>query len=202
MSVLGLTGKMGAGKNECARRLALLAPVVEVSFAAKLKESAAALLGCSIADLERWKNDAEMCIELRSGWGLPTAPSLSIRSFLQRYGTEAHRDVFGLDFWLDAALPIPWVDVTSFGSEPQRAQGGYDDRLYVVTDVRFENEAQRVRELGGHVVRVIGPNEHTGGHASEQDLADVDFTIDNRERGDSFDSLDRQLREVIAGVAA
>ena len=30
---------------------------------------------------------------------------MTFREFLQRYGTEAHRDVFGKDFWLEYTLP-------------------------------------------------------------------------------------------------
>lgn len=190
--ILGLHGKIGSGKNECARRLAVISalPVIEVSFAAKLKQSAAALLGCSVDDLERWKNDPQKIVAIGAaldGYDIATLPGFTqtLRSFLQRYGTEAHRDIFGEDFWLDAALPIHSVAV-----------GAYSDALYVVTDVRFENEAQRVRDLGGVVVRVVGPNNETGDHRSERAL-NCDCAIVNTTRDDNFQSLDRQLRALL-----
>lgn len=182
---------MGAGKNAAARRLAhLYLPlrVVEVSFAAKLKQSFAALLGCEIADLERWKNHPNAYLDVRIGERI--AEGQTIRSALQRYGTEAHREIFGQGFWLDAALPIPPSGATM-----------YDDALYVVTDVRFENEAQRIRDLGGYVILIRGPNEHTGGHASEVELDNCEYRIDNRERGDGYASLDAQLSSVLARAA-
>lgn len=194
--ILGLTGKMRAGKNTCAERLAKFSPlpVVEVSFAAKLKESAAALLGVSVADLERMKNDAESHVRVidasrsrEPATIVRTAPQtykFTIRELLQRYGTEAHRDVFGYGFWLDAALPTAYT---------------YDDALYVVTDVRFENEAQRVKDLGGWNVLVIGPEDDTGSHASEQPLQPhmIEATIFNAERDDDFSALDRQLSDLM-----
>lgn len=195
--IFGLHGKMRAGKNECARRLALYSPqpVVEVSFAARLKESAAALLGCSVESLEQMKNDPSSHVRVIDATDLAPRPTdafkrvprthrLSIREFLQRYGTEAHRNVFGQDFWLDAALPTAYT---------------YSDALYVVTDIRFLNEAQRVRDLGGWVVLVEGPDEDTGSHASEQPIPShmIEATIDNRERGDNFKSLDAQLRDLL-----
>jgi hypothetical protein len=187
--ILGLHGKMGAGKNEAAKRLARLSgalPVVEVSFAASLKRSAAAALGVTVPDLERWKNDPEAWVLVDVGG--QSRATQSVRSFLQRYGTEAHRDVFGSSFWVDAAMP---------------ADGEYDDAMYVVTDVRFANEAQRVRFLGGYVVLIHGDKKDTGSHPSEAllDDADVDFVIDNSRRDDGFESLDRQLVSMLTEIA-
>lgn len=186
--IVGLHGKMGAGKNEAARRLATLAPVpvVEVSFAAKLKQSAAALLGCSVEALETLKNKPDAFIGLSVAgdftdrlWPVERHTQ-TVRSFLQRYGTEAHRDVFGEDFWLDAAMP---------------SGRDYSGAIHVATDVRFANEARRVRQLGGFVVLVVGPHDDTGGHASEQTLGNgyIDLILDNTRRDDDFASLDAQL---------
>lgn len=191
--IVGLNGKMGAGKNEAAKRLALLSslPVVEVSYARRLKESAAALLGVSLHNLEVWKNNPSRCVTagtIIDGLGFVALgeTTITIRSFLQRYGTESHRDVFGDDFWLDAALPV-------------ETEGWYDDRLYVVTDMRFPNEAQRVKDLGGVTVRIVGAHTETGNHPSEQVL-ECDFEIDNSARDDGFAALDMALAELLAKI--
>lgn len=183
--ILGLSGKMGAGKNTVADRLAAyLEPrsvrVVQVSYAAKLKESAAALFGVRVADLERWKNNPAARVTISAPGGVHHQQT--VRSMLQRYGTESHRDMFGSDFWLAAALPV--------GSD-------YADALYVVTDVRFENEAKRIRELGGKVARVVGPKVDTGSHPSEKPVR-ADFRIKNEIRDDGFAALDAQLPTILA----
>jgi hypothetical protein len=182
---------MRAGKNTVAARLALLSPipVVEVSYAAKLKQSAAAMLGCSVDDLERWKNDPRTYLTLEhedEAGGRRVRAQLTIRGFLQRYGTEAHRDVFGEDFWLDAALPLAGLPDDQ----------DYLSALYVVTDVRFRNEAERIDELNGFVARVIGPESETGDHPSERVL-DCDLAIDNRVRDDGFAHLDAELLRLL-----
>lgn len=186
--IIGLHGRMRAGKNEAARRIAAFSPlpVVEVSFAAKLKQSAAALLGVDVADLEWLKNDPTA--EVLLTWHERELPQ-TVRSFLQRYGTEAHRDVFGEDFWLDAALPV--------GRD-------HSDALYVVTDVRFPNEIARVRELSGVVALIVGPNEDAGNAHSSEELHhdDVDLLIDNAVRDDGFANLDRQLRSLVRYLIA
>jgi hypothetical protein len=58
--------------------------------------------------------------------------------------------VFGQAFWLDAALPL---------------DRDYSRQLVVVTDVRFTNEAQRVRDVGGHVWRIERPGAGLAGAA-------------------------------------
>lgn len=196
--IVGLHGKMRAGKNTAAERIAYLlrgrVPVYEVSYAAKLKESAAALLGTEVSLLEFLKNrpDAEVSLSWRvedsEGRQGTARLSHTVREYLQRYGTESHREVFGEDFWVDAALPT---------------DGDYDDALYLVTDVRFPNESARIRELGGLIVKLIGPESDTGSHASEQEL-DAEIVIDNSVRDDGFARLDQQLTGLlrVLGLAA
>lgn len=190
--ILGLTGKAGAGKNTVARILAeLYAPVVEVSFAAKLKQSFAALMDCDVETLERSKNDPskQYAFIITRGADFPLVASIgTVREMLQRYGTEAHRDIFGADFWLDAALPV---------------HAHYDETtIYVVTDVRFPNEVERVRALGGKIARVDGPDTDTGTHASERVPDGSDYVIDNRERGDGFEALRVQLDDLLTELGA
>ena len=91
---------------------------------------------------------------------------MNMREFLQRYGTEAHREIFGTDFWVDHALPLNL---------------NHRDRLLVVTDMRFPNEIDRVKALGGVCVKVVRDVE-TGhsNHPSEQNLDHtVDYFLDN-----------------------
>lgn len=86
---------------------------------------------------------------------------VSGREVLQRYGTEAHRDVFGSDFWIDAVLPNP--------SAMNLGRGDYDEwDILVVTDVRFPNEAEAILEAGGEIWHIIRPGIDDGdSHASE-----------------------------------
>lgn len=101
------------------------------------------------------------------------------RVFLQRYGTEAHRDVFGDDFWVDALLPKGPTDETGMFPkwwenffDPSIWDTHYDSLLGIVTDVRFPNEAERIRELDGIVLEVGRPSLKDEGdsHASETPL--------------------------------
>lgn len=178
VGLIGLSGKAGAGKDTVftvVRELAARAgcSAVRDAFADRLKESAAAALGIVSGG---W----EFCNDLKDRgevvWDLPDLAEtrLTGRQFLQYYGTEAHRDVFGDDFWIRAVLP-----------NPSAAFFGRKDRfdLLVVTDVRFDNEAQAIKECGGEMWRVDrwGAGAAASGHASEGGIAEelIDRVIDN-----------------------
>lgn len=176
---------MGSGKDTVYARLAELHadfPVRRLSFADRLKQSAAALLNVDVDTLDNWKrNDAvwlEVC-EQHAGGMVSIRVQQSIREFLQRYGTESHRDVFGTNFWIDQAIE----------------QAEDENALYVVTDVRFANEAEAILERGGVMAQIYGPDEDTGSHASEQPLPAslITTVIDNTVRDDSYTQLDEQL---------
>ena len=119
-------------------------------------------------------------------------PYMTMRLFLQRYGTEAHRDIFGDDFWVKATLP-DGLD--------------HSDRLIVVTDCRFPNEAHRVHELGGYVVEVgdgTPRDELHWEHESEKPLDEdlIDWHLTNNVFDDHFQTLDQNVRDMLIAMQA
>lgn len=193
--LIGLNGRKQAGKDTTYERIASIwgplgATVERASFADLLYRSAAAALGVTVEQLQKWKTDPYCLVQVRRvnvAYEPPivtTHASVSIREYLQNYGTEAHRDIFGTNFWVEQ------VDLD------------HDDKIVVVTDVRFANEAQAIADAGGSVVRVLGPLTVEGEaeeHASEAPLppALVDFMLDNSVRGDAFVTLDTHLRALL-----
>lgn len=188
--LIGLTGRAQAGKDTVYKVMAdlylMVRNVQRRAFADLLYRSAAAALGVTVEDLHDWKTDPTVTIEVRN---LDSEPLVrrTTRNLLQRYGTEAHRDIFGADFWVDA------LDLTH----------GPDD-LVVVTDVRFPNEARAITKAGGHVVRVEGPHVGDDDHASEQPIPDnlVDYVLDNTRRDDGMARLRRNVGQLVLDIAA
>jgi hypothetical protein len=89
---------------------------------------------------------------------------VEVRRLLQVIGTDAVRDMLGEDTWLDIAFDK--IDKA--------------DSPVVVTDVRFENEAQALREIGGQICLITRPGAHCErDHRSEILTFEPDFNIDN-----------------------
>lgn len=178
--LVGLNGLKGAGKDTVGEYLIKEYNFERLSFAEKLKESAAALFGVKPSIWEDLKNDESAVVEIEVNKGLTEGEdiiaSVTVRQFLQRYGTEAHRTIFGSDFWVDHALK---------GVDPNKD--------YVFTDARFENELQRIKSLGGYNLQILRPElSNEDSHASEIPPPPhlIDYSIDND--GD-FDRLFDQV---------
>lgn len=90
---------------------------------------------------------------------------MSVREFLQKLGTEGLRNNLHENVWVNALF-------SEFDSASSK---------WLVTDVRFQNEADAIKNLGGIVVR-IDRGMDTGTHASETSLDDYkfDYTINNK----------------------
>lgn len=147
-----LSGYAGSGKDAVASVLCAEQGFTRVAFADKVREVA---LACS----------PELTMLVRSvGWDNAKRRQ-DVRRTLQRLAM-AIRDNVDEDAWLDAALR----DVDTM----------FDD--IVITDLRFPNELQRVRDLGGTVWRVErAGNGPVNGHESETAVtaADCDLTVRN-----------------------
>lgn len=103
----------------------------------------------------------------REGWD-QAKQHPDVRLYLQRLGTDGVRDVIGPTTWLNLA--------------EQRIQQLHPKDV-VVTDVRFPNEADLIRRLGGTIIRIIRPGHQTvkNRHPSEshQTAINPDYTIMN-----------------------
>lgn len=179
--IIGLHGNKRAGKDTAYGFIKSAYPNAQrLAFADKIKESLAALFGVSIREINTLKEERGVFkIESES-----FEHSYTWRSFAQRYGTEAHRDIFGEDFWVDMILP----------REPEHVA---ENELLIITDVRFQNEAERIKHLGGHIIYInrlnLFPNDS---HISEERLSDEYFSyiINNNA---SLDMFKERVLEVV-----
>lgn len=129
--IIGFTGEIGVGKTSVADCLVKEKAFIKLSFATPIKRALVEFTGLDM----KWFTDPvlkETEIE-----GLPkTTPRL----MAQLLGTEYARNLIFHDFFC-------WRMGQSFA-----ANEGMD---IVVDDVRFENEADFIREKGGKIVRLL-----------------------------------------------
>lgn len=145
--LIGITGYKRSGKNTVADVLAIDFDFTVISFADKLYR----MLNTQNPKITERKRVQELVAEF--GWDLAKETFPEIRRLLQTLGTECVRDILGAETWVDA-----WEK--SLPPEPRRV---------VAADVRFPNEAVRIRELGGVIWRVTRPGTAPDGHRSETD---------------------------------
>lgn len=164
--LIGLVGRAGAGKDTAAEALAPLG-YHRVAFADALKQvayDADPLIATTPTGASLRLSEIVDAI----GWDRAKREYEDARRFLQRLGV-AMRD----------AQPGIWVHIGMAKAAEIRADG----RHVVITDVRFEDEAQAIRDAGGLVVRIDRPGgtaDGDGGHVSEQvERLDVDVIILN-----------------------
>lgn len=194
------------------------------AFADRLKISAAAALGWE-PELDIGLDPIEFCNLLKNDGSviqviveppldaddLSVTYEISGREYLQFYGTEAHRDVFANDFWVDAVLPTGEACTARGDFYPEWHENfkdgdlGYEQYvadLCVVTDVRFPNEAERVKELGGVVWKIDREVPGAGDHPSEQTLDPelIDLIIDNNGGLDDYQMMIEIALEHLLGV--
>jgi hypothetical protein len=166
VEIIGLSGYARAGKDEVAKTLAKSHGFSHIAFADKLREFLAAVNPIVAPSKERYFTRSKVVVNLEEvldayGWDgyKVTEFEPEVRRLLQRLGTEAGRKVLGENVWVDAALT-----------------GWPEDAKIAVSDVRFPNEAQRIKDMGGVIWRVnrpgVGP---ANSHPSETALDDWDF---------------------------
>jgi hypothetical protein len=173
VKLIGLNGLKQSGKNTVAGMIQYYVKgAVEDAFADPLKVSALAALGLfeqgySNHEIVAVADSLKMHARISVYSGDAELVNISFREYLQYYGTESHRDLFGDSFWVDLLI---------------KKYQESDAPLFIVTDCRFENEALAIRAAGGQVWHVNRPGNDTGDtHASEKPLPSnlIDWHIEN-----------------------
>lgn len=205
MKLIGLNGYKRSGKNTVGSIIASRRDAVrQVGLADKMKVAAARALGFdrteqALIDLmDSFKEVAVFDIRyLEPGDNSPHHHEFTGRQYLQWFGTEAGRQTFSNDFWIDLVLPRPGSIHESLGRARRELEARYPDTdILVVTDVRFLNEAVRVKALGGVVWEVVRPGVVGGGHVTEEALPDyvVDDVIVNNS---TLEDLEQRVEEAL-----
>jgi len=167
LRLVGIGYQMGVDKDTVADYMCATFGFRKMRFADPLKEAVAAIYGWSRESLE----DQEFKATVDPFWGITP------RVALQLVGTEAMRNNVDKDIWIKAM-------------QRRIAKHAADTRApsVVITDTRFLNEVDTIKELGGYVIKVVRPNNEftmagaIGEHSSELELSGYDgwdYTIVN-----------------------
>lgn len=186
--LLGITGKARSGKDTVASCFMDNLPAsMRYALADPIKDAFFAMMGANdMASKAELMRNKEKEIE-----GLGHSP----RSILQAIGTEGLREGLDTDFWVKM-LKKHIKQIEDVESELGNYEGLYPIYI-VVPDVRFNNEAQFIKDQGGLLVQVVRPDvEKVREHKSEQGVSVkyVDYTIVN---DGSLDDLKEKVQTII-----
>lgn len=178
MQLFGLAGEARSGKNTAGKLIAAhFDHTLETAFADPLKRAVSNLFDIPFPLVNGTWSGRE-AVDERYG--------KSPREILQIFGTECMRDHFGKDFWVNKARTL----VSNCR--------GFD--AIVFTDVRFDNEARMIQELGGRVIHVVRPRSDRAApeHSSEEIDFAADYVLQNvGTLQDLEDSVDAMMRSFL-----
>jgi hypothetical protein len=179
--VIALAGHAGSGKDTAAAHLCARYGFVQASFADPIRSMALLLMEEAGID-HAWLTDRGLKEQPMPGLGV------SARALLQTLGTEVGR-YLSPDLWTrHMGLRLGLEASTYDGELWPRGQGLWPrqpvhDRI-VISDCRFENEAQWVKRYRGHIIRLH--REQAAAvrlHASEAEILNLDADVDLHNHG-------------------
>lgn len=194
--IISLSGKKRSGKTTVANHLIAKHGFLEVSWAYPLKE----IIGKQLFGLseDHLYGPAEIREEVIEEWGM------SPRQILQVVGTDMFRNHICNDFWVRAGLKVV----------REHLSAGRTD--IVISDSRFLNEVEAVKELDGHTIQVrkIEKNSEnkvfvnkdkklaaladTNAHASETALDKYEFDYILQSFAGEIDLLHKRTDKLLA----
>lgn len=157
--IVGIGHVARVGKDTCAEGLVRDLGFRRAGFADVLKQLAEhadpIIQANAVTNVGIGSGKLKKLVRSVGGWDRAKDMFPPIREFLQNLG-DGGRTLFGEDFWMDQVL----------------GKIRADERV-VIPDVRFMNEFDAIRKLGGKLIRVDRPGHSASGHVSETELTTV-----------------------------
>jgi hypothetical protein len=150
--IIGLSGYAQSGKDSTAELLCLNYGYTRLAFADSMRQ-ALMTINPKLDSITRVSDFVE-----DYGWDV-AKKNPEVRRLLQVLGTDFGRKMLGDDVWINIAL-----------------SGIKSEDKIVVSDVRFPNEAEAIKKLGGTVWRINRHNHSAvNGHTSEHAMDNYMF---------------------------
>lgn len=147
--IIGIVGFAGSGKGTVGDMLVERHDFTKISFADAVKDAVATIFGWSRHLLEGDTDESRNFREKKdSFWSARFGHDFTPRQALQLMGTEAGRNVFHDNLWVDVVE-----------RKIKHKQEWEFENDFVIPDVRFPNEVEAIRKWGGFIVRVVRGEE-------------------------------------------
>ena len=177
--IIGISGKMGSGKDTIAKEIIKSFPDYNfrrVSFGYNVKKIVSILTGLDMRTILSRKIKSVYLEE----W------NMTVGEMFQQVGTNAMRDILNKDTWILSLF--------------NNIKNGEN---IIITDVRFENEANAILNRGGYLIRVNGDPKKISkketrnlNHRSETELDNFDKFDIIYENKPPIDNLKQLMDEI------
>ena len=173
--IVGLIGAKRTGKTTCAEYLINNYKFESIAFADPIKQA------CKIIfdfDEEQLEGKYKETVDER--WGITPRQAFQIMGtdFFRQFLPENHKEfekVVGNKMWIKRLMI--WCEKNK-------------EKNIVISDIRFPNEAEEVKKMGGILIKITNPkvNINKDSHISEQliDKIDYDYLINNNSDINSY----------------
>lgn len=172
MKLIGVTGLARSGKDHAADSLADLMKLHKYAFAEPLKTMLKSVFGDHFHEGDR----SDICPETCK----------SYRVMMQTLGTEWGREMMNPQVWVNL-VARRWKEIEAGGYLVQQGRDhtgykGYIAEGMVLSDVRFDSEAEWIKLNGGVILEIVRPEQKTlgdklrsvvgiAGHQSEKGIS-------------------------------
>ena len=183
--IIGLVGKKGSGKDTfyyIANIIAKnknLGDFERLAFADPIKKRMSETFNIPLKCIDRFKiDDLKIIGEFGRG--------------------EVYSEISGRDFLRNFGMLMRSYDDKQFEKTVQSQIVANKDTNYIVTDVRFESEANLIKELGGVLVRIKTENEDTSDHhITETFNFPYDYEIINKYDSQYYTEIKNLLEKLL-----
>ena len=202
--LIGVSGKIGSGKNTAANLFAKHASlldskqIVHKYFAFKLKQIVEILTGIKMSQsfVDNYFSNGITDFTTDDKNIYIDSFQLTIGQLLQQIGTETFRDHFRKTVWVDSLFN----DYDQFEKR---------NSIWIITDCRFTNEAEKIKELGGALIRINRPQIENSTTRDTQHPSEIaldhykgfDYIIENDGDMDSLEEKVKLITKTILSVA-
>ena len=158
--IIGITGKAGSGKDTLASYLESQG-FIKLSFGSAVKDIVSIVTGWPRDFVEGINEERQLRETL-----IHPEYNKTCREMMQFIGTDLFRKQLNDNIWVNIIK--------------NKIESDKINNKFVITDVRFDNEAQMIKSIGGNIIQINRQNIHQLNHISENGITiDVDYIIEN-----------------------
>jgi dephospho-CoA kinase len=174
-NIIGITGKAGSGKDTLANYL-VNQGYIKLSFGSAVKDIVSIITGWSRDFVEGTNEDRH----LRETLVHPDY-NKTCREMMQYIGTDLFRNQLNDNIW---------VNIIKNKIETDKI-----NNKFVITDVRFDNEAEMIKSIGGYIIQINRNNQLISNHISENGISiKSDYYIENN---GNIDELYNNINQIL-----